>query len=85
MICAYGMDDTIGHAVVEYRDALTGPLGAAITARVSEIIRSELGTTITAIDGARQEIDRIVGRLLEKNRLDSDEIEEILGQNPSKI
>ncbi|MDR0425344.1 MAG: AAA family ATPase [Clostridiales Family XIII bacterium] len=85
MICAYGMDDTIGHAVVEYRDALTGPLGAAITARVSEIIRAELGATIAAIGGARREIDLIVDLLLEKNRLDSGEIEDILGQSHSKI
>ncbi|MDR1136495.1 MAG: AAA family ATPase [Clostridiales Family XIII bacterium] len=78
MICSYGMDEVIGPAVINYEDALKGALAAKITNRISDIIQAELLTTTVAIENAVPKIDLIVERLLEKNRLDRDEIDAIL-------
>jgi ATP-dependent metalloprotease FtsH len=78
MICAYGMDESVGMAALSEEEATRGPMAEKITLRISEIIRKELEKTIRTISGGKPHIDRLVAQLLEKNKLTKEEIEEIL-------
>ncbi|MCL1821629.1 MAG: AAA family ATPase [Prolixibacteraceae bacterium] len=79
MICAYGMDETIGMAVLSEEEATRGPMAEKITQRISEIISRELAYTIQVISKGKHKIDDLVEQLLEKNKLNKEEMEEILG------
>lgn len=78
MICAYGMDETIGLAVLSEKEATEGPMAEKITRRISEIIGRELDFTIDVIAKGKKKIDGLVEQLLEKNKLNKEEMEAIL-------
>jgi ATP-dependent Zn protease len=78
MICSYGMDDEFGMAVMGQEEATRGPLAEKVSRRVSEMIKTEMERTVAVITEAKPRIDRLVERLLEKNRLDKQEIETLL-------
>ncbi len=78
MICNYGMDDEFGMAVMGQEEATRGPLAEKVSQRVSEMIKTEMDHTVGIITEAKPRIDRLVERLLEKNRLDKQEIEALL-------
>ncbi len=84
MICNYGMDDAIGLAVLSPEEATRGPMAAKITERISEIIKREMSETIKIIGGSKPQLDKLVRVLLEKNRLTSEEINDILGKPEKK-
>ena len=78
MICSYGMDDEIGMAVLSTEEATKGPLAEKITQRISQIIEKELKHTIEVIAKGKPRMDALVEKLLEKNKLTKEEMEEIL-------
>jgi ATP-dependent Zn protease len=78
MICSYGMDDGIGYAAIGEREATQGPLAEKITERISDILRTELAESVKLIEEGRPRIDRLVTALLDKNRLDRAEMEQLL-------
>jgi ATP-dependent metalloprotease FtsH len=78
MICNYGMDEEIGLASLSEEEAVKGPLAGKITERISGIIRKELSRTIEMIREGKPFIDKLVDKLLEKNKLTKEEMEELL-------
>lgn len=80
MICNYGMDDKFGMAVMSPEEATRGPLAAKVSQRVSGIIKEEMANTVAIIQKDRARLDRMVGALLEKNKLTKEEMEELLNE-----
>lgn len=80
MICSYGMDNVFGLAVLSQEEATKGPLAEKIIQRIAAIIKEEMAATIEALTKARPRLDALVERLLEKNKLDSAEIKELLSE-----
>jgi len=78
MICSYGMDEEIGFASLGEREATQGPLAEKIAARISQVIREELDETVKVLSEERTRVDRLVEALMEKNRLDRTEMEQLL-------
>jgi ATP-dependent metalloprotease FtsH len=78
MICSYGMDEETGYLVLSPGEAVKGPMAAKISGRVAEIIKNELAFSVEIILKEKKRIDRLVKALLEKNRLNRTEIEELL-------
>jgi ATP-dependent metalloprotease FtsH len=81
MICSYGMDDETGPVFLSDDEATRGPLAGKITERISAIIRRELARAIETLSEQKPAIDRLVERLLEKNKLTKEEIEQLLAHN----
>lgn len=79
LICNYGMDDVIGMVALSYEEAVKGPLAEKITLRISEILKEEMTQTMQTLSKGKNKLDRLVERLLEKNKLTKEEIESILG------
>jgi ATP-dependent metalloprotease FtsH len=77
MICSYGMDDETGLVYLSDDEATRGPLAGKIAERISVIIRQELAQAVETLRGNRHLIDKLVERLMEKNKLTKDEMEEI--------
>ncbi len=82
MICSYGMDETIGLAVLTPEEATRGPLAAKIGERVSAIIAREMEETIRILWDNKARIDALVAALLDRNKLTREEIEGIVGSAP---
>jgi ATP-dependent metalloprotease FtsH len=78
MICSYGMDEELGYLVLNPGEAAKGPMAAKISGRVSEIIKNELAVSVEIIRKEKRRLDRLVKALLEKNRLNKAEMEELL-------
>ncbi len=84
MICNYGMDDATILASLSPEEATKGPMAGKITERISEIIKREMCETIKIIGESKPQLDKLVTALLEKNRLTSEEINNILGKPDKK-
>lgn len=78
MVCEYGMDDKVGLAVLSPGEISKGPLAETVTSRVSDLLKESMDSAIIEIMAGRMKIDLLVERLLEKNKLVSEEIEAIL-------
>ncbi len=74
IVCAYGMDDEFGLAVV---DSASGEMSVQVRAAVNKLLQSEMQKAIELISANRDRIDRLVSALLEKNRLTGEEIDKI--------
>jgi ATP-dependent Zn protease len=72
------MDESAGMVALSEEEATRGPMAEKINRRISEIIRKELEKTIRILSGGKPHVDRLVSRLLEKNKLTKEEIEDIL-------
>ncbi|MDR1601555.1 MAG: AAA family ATPase [Tannerella sp.] len=81
MICSYGMDDETGPVFLSDDEATRGPLAGKIAERISAIIRRELALAIETLREQKPAIDRLVERLLEKNKLTKEEMEQLLMNN----
>ena len=75
MLCEFGMDQACGLAV---SDTDTPFQSARITRRVNEILSDQLQAAVDFITGNREKVDALVAKLLEKNHLNKEEIEEVL-------
>lgn len=79
MICNYGMDEEFGLIALSAKDANRGPLAAKINERISTILKAEMIETVNIISKAKTPINKLVKKLLDKNRLTGEEINSILG------
>ena len=77
MICTYGMDSSFGLAVISPEETNTPEIRAA----VNRILAQEMEKAIALISEHRASIDELVDRLLNENRLDGTQIDEILSRN----
>ena len=75
MICNYGMDEEFGLGVMGQQEAASSP---ELKKRVNEILGEEMRSTIEIIQKNKPRIDRMVGALMEKNKLSGEEMEELL-------
>ncbi|MBR5479480.1 MAG: AAA family ATPase [Clostridia bacterium] len=71
MICAYGMDDEVGLAVMERPDDRTN-------ARINEILNEQMEKTIALIRENKDKLDALVDELMAKNSLNGKAIADIL-------
>ena len=78
MIISYGMDEEFGLAVMD-SDAATS--SEKLRERVNEVLDDEMKKAVEIIHDNKQWVDVLVDALLEKNRLKSNEIEDLLGKN----
>jgi ATP-dependent metalloprotease FtsH len=74
MICAYGMDETVGLAYI------ADPATPEVRARVNAVLAEQMQKALALIEENKAAIDKLVEVLLERNHLKGDEIEAILGE-----
>lgn len=77
LICAYGMDDEMGLAVVDPQEAQSGVLALDIRRSVNKILDREMKHAIRLIDENKPIIDLFVGKLLAENHLTGNEVKAI--------
>lgn len=77
MICRYGM---FGNSLLSISPErmLNSPSGAQMLEQAQQILAEEMENTIRLIEEGREKMERLVGKLLEKNQLMANEIEDIL-------
>ncbi len=80
MICAYGMDEDFGLAVVPTSMITDGPLAVEIRAAVNRILKEQLAEAVRLIAENKNKIDALVDALMSKNHLNGAEIDEILSK-----
>lgn len=78
ILCTYGMDKEFGLAVVDSASRQSGELSAEIRDGVNKILDAEMENAVKIISEKRTSIDALVAALMEKNRLNGNEIEQIL-------
>ena len=77
MICTYGMDDSMGLAVLYGGDRDRAMADPDVRRRVNEILAEELKAAIAQIEAGRDKMDRMVEVLMQENHLDGDRIAKI--------
>jgi len=77
LICAYGMDDSIGLGVIAQDMIQSGPLALEIRKAVNKILNEELQKAIQMISENRHSVDRMVKKLIEKTHLAEGDIQEV--------
>lgn len=77
IVCNYGMDDTVGLAVVQDNELLDGVMAQQVRNAVNDILKNELESAKTILKDNQIAIEKIVEELLHKNYLNSKEIDEI--------
>ena len=75
MICELGMDDECGMAVIDPDSPFQAD---RINQRVNVLLKEQLDEAIRLISEHRDKVDALVAKLLEKNHLNKEEIEEVL-------
>jgi ATP-dependent Zn protease len=78
MICSYGMDEKVGLIALTPEEAQSGPMAKLVSERINEILKAELLVTVRTVEAGREKIDRLVERLIEKNKLTREEMEALL-------
>ena len=76
MLCAYGMDEDFGLAVVGEEAADS----AEVRARVNQILKEPMAEAIRLIRENKDKLDALVAELLVKNHMSGAEIEAVLGK-----
>lgn len=77
IVCNYGMDESMGLAVISENEAADGYLASKIRDAVNNILKNELDNAKELLLANRAAVDKIVEVLLIKNHLGSDEIDAI--------
>ncbi len=68
IVCAYGMDEDFGLAVMD------GPMDAEVRSSVNRILKEQMQEAVKLISDHKEKIDSLVEELLTKNHLNSAEI-----------
>ena len=80
IVCAYGMDEELGLAVV----ANGGENDTDVRKSVNRILDQEMKNAIRLIEENRSAIDALVERLMSENHLTGDEIVKVFEEHTSK-
>lgn len=78
IICEYGMEETVGLAVIDDRELYDGVMAHKINDIINEILNNELNLAKKIISDNSIAVRKLVECLLQKNSLKSDEIDKIL-------
>ena len=81
MVCAFGMDETLGLAVIDRDESA---MADKVRAAVNRILDAEMREAIRLISENRPAIDALVEVLLRKNHLSGQEIDAILSGSAKK-
>ena len=89
MICRYGMDESFGllatPELFKYAEAISSPIYERVNQAACEILKTEMGKTRRLLEDNREHLDAVAKGLLEKNRLYSKDLEELLPAVPANI
>ena len=77
IVCDFGMDDSMGIAVLDYSNACGGELGAEVRKAVNNILNEQLEEAKRLLKENRVAVDKIVEALMDKTSLSGDEIDKI--------
>jgi ATP-dependent Zn protease len=80
IVCNYGMDDTVGLAVVQENELSDGVMAQQVRTAVNNILKNEMESAKIILRDNRIAIEKIVEELLHKNNLGSKEIDEIFSK-----
>ncbi|MBE6960793.1 MAG: AAA family ATPase [Ruminococcaceae bacterium] len=78
ILCAYGMDEEFGLAVVSGNVAGNGSMSIEVRAAVNRILSEQMKVAIQLISENKDKIDALVKVLMEKNHLNGAQINEVL-------
>ncbi|MBR4548734.1 MAG: AAA family ATPase, partial [Oscillospiraceae bacterium] len=81
ILCAYGMDEDFGLAVVGPEHADTPEIRAA----VNRILKGEMARAVKLITENRDKMDALVSTLINANRMTGEEIEAILSKTAAAV
>lgn len=84
IICDYGMSDELGLAVISEKERTSGELGVQVRGVINGLLGEELVHAMQLIDTNRAAIDELVRVLLEKDKLQSNEIDDIFSRFSSR-
>lgn len=85
IVCNYGMDDTVGLAIVQENELSDGVMAQQVRTAVNNILKNELESAKIILRDNRIAIEKIVEELLHKNNLGSKEIDEIFSAYSTKM
>ena len=78
IVCNYGMDDDFGLAVVGGSVISNGTMSIEVRNAVNKILKEQMNEAIHLISENKSKIDALVERLMDKNHLNSAEIEQTI-------
>ena len=78
IVCAYGMDESFGLAVVHDSAAINGIMTAEVRAAVNRILNEQMAEAVRIITEQKPRMDALVEALLSKNHMNLAQIEQVL-------
>jgi ATP-dependent metalloprotease FtsH len=78
MVRDYGMSEKIGQVAIDPGRLGDGPLAIKVMESVETIIKNQLELAVAELKENKKYLDKLVEQLMEKNRLTTEELEEIL-------
>ena len=81
LICAYGMDSTVGLGVIDKKLMYSDAVAKVVHEAVNNILKTELELAVELINRNRSRIDRLVDALMVKNHMNGEEIDQILRES----
>lgn len=81
MICSYGMDSQFGMSTISASSLADGATLSEVRGVVNKLLEEELSNAIEIIKANRTKMDNLVAELIAKNRLNGNEIAEIINQD----
>jgi ATP-dependent metalloprotease FtsH len=86
MICRYGMDDEFGLVsapeLFKYAEAVSSPLFQRVNEAAGKILKKEMENTLKLLEENRKHLDSVSRKLLEKNRLYRNDLQQLLPPCP---
>lgn len=78
IVCAYGMDEDFGLAVVPGQDLSGGNMSIEVRNAVNKILKEQMREAVRMISENKDKIDALVDRLMEVNHMNGAEIEKTI-------
>jgi len=86
MVCRYGMEEEFGLLVtpelMKYEGALSSPVYLKLNEAANKILKEQMDKTMTLLEKNRQHLDALVEALIGRERLTTEELQNILPQIP---
>ncbi|MCH5153655.1 MAG: AAA family ATPase [Clostridiales bacterium] len=78
LICYYGMDEKLGLGVIDPAKIALTPYYSVLRERINEILKEQLDIAKKTISDNKMAVDELVRRLLDSNKLNGEQIDQIL-------
>ena len=79
MVQNYGMGEGVGHIAINQSQLHDGPIAMRIMQSMEKIISVQLKEAVSLLLARQNQLDHLASKLMEKNRLTTEEIEVVLG------